>query len=57
MGLIVLNHQLTVKHLAEKPEKQNPYLSFENYIEHLKLLKRISELIWDKPDLYNADII
>ena len=57
MGLIVLNHQLTVKHLAEKPEKKNPYLSFEKYIEHLKLLKRISELIWDKPDLYNADII
>jgi hypothetical protein len=43
--------------LAEKPEKQNPYLSFEKYIEHLKLLKRISELIWDKTDWYTVDII
>jgi len=57
LRLIVINHQRTVERLAEKPEQQNPSRSFEKYIAHLKLLKRISELIWDKPDWYTADKI
>lgn len=52
-----MNHQRTVKELAETPEKQNPSKSFDKYIPHLKLLKRISELIWDKPEWYTSDII
>lgn len=52
-----MNHQRTVKQLAEKPQQQNPTRSFDAYIPHLKLLKRISELIWDKPDWYTAEII
>ena len=52
-----MNHQRTVKRLAEKPEKMNPTRSFEKYISHLKLLKRISELIWDKPEWYSAETI
>jgi hypothetical protein len=55
--LIVMNHQRTVKRLAEKPQKMNPTRSFEKYIAHLKLLKRISELIWDNPDRYSAETI
>ena len=55
--LIVMNHQRTVKRLAEKPQKMNPTRSFEKYISHLKLLKRISELIWDNPDRYSAETI
>ena len=47
----------TVKRLAEKPQKMNPTRSFEKYISHLKLLKRISELIWDNPDRYSAETI
>lgn len=55
--LIVRNHQVTVKHLSEKPEQKNPSRSFESYLHHLKLLKRISELIWDKHDWYTSDMI
>ena len=57
LRLIVRNHQRTVKQLSEKPEQKNPSRSFENYIPHLHLLKRISELIWDKPDWYTAEMI
>jgi len=52
-----MNHQRTVKQLAEKPERQNPSKSFEQYNAHLKLLQRISELIWDKPEWYTSDTI
>jgi hypothetical protein len=43
--------------LAEEPEERNPSKSFEKYLAHLKLLKRISELIWDNPKFYSADTI
>lgn len=43
--------------MSEKPEQKNPSLSFESYLPHLKLLKRISELIWDKPDWYTSEVI
>ncbi len=57
LRLIIMNHQQTVKRLAENPQKQNPSRSFEIYIPHLKLLKRISELMWDNTALYTADKI
>ena len=40
-----------------KPDEKNPSLSFETYIPHLKLLRRITELIWDKSDCYNSEVI
>ena len=35
----------------------NPSLSFDQYLKHLKLVKRISECIWDKLDRYTASNI
>ena len=35
----------------------NPSLSFDQYLKHLKLVKRISEGIWDKLDKYKASVI
>ena len=57
LRLIVLNHQDTVKQLSEKPEEKNPTRSFHTYLPHLRLLKKMSELIWDKPDWYSMESI
>lgn len=54
LRLLLLNHQRTVKQLAKNPEETNPSRSFDHYLNHLKLVKRISERIWDKPDTYSA---
>mmetsp|Transcript_15552 Transcript_15552/g.21079 ORF Transcript_15552/g.21079 Transcript_15552/m.21079 type:complete len:95 (+) Transcript_15552:1585-1869(+) len=35
----------------------NPARSFDQYLRHLKLVKRISESIWDKLDRYKASAI
>ena len=35
----------------------NPARSFDQYLRHLKLVKRISEHIWDKHDWYTASMI
>jgi len=35
----------------------NPSRSFDQYQRHLKMVKRISETIWDKLDWYTATII
>ena len=35
----------------------NPARSFEKYMKHLKLVKHISEHIWDKHDWYSASMI
>ena len=35
----------------------NPSRSFEQYRKHLKLVKKISENIWDKLDWYPAQMI
>jgi uncharacterized membrane protein (DUF373 family) len=53
----VLNHYDTVKQLSEKLEEKNPTQSFDKYLPHLRLLKKMSELIWDKPDWYSMEAI
>lgn len=57
LRLIVLNHQDTVKQLSEKPEEKNPKRSFSTYLDHLSLLRKMSEIIWDKPDWYSMETI
>jgi len=57
LRLLIVNHQRTVKQLAKNPEAKNPARSFDTYLRHLKLVKRISEHIWDKPDWYTAAMI
>ena len=57
LRLLIVNHQRTVKQLAKNPEAKNPARSFDTYLRHLKLVKRISEHIWDKPDWYTASMI
>lgn len=39
------------------PEEKNPTRSFDPYLRHLKLVKRISEHIWDNHDWYSATMI
>ena len=46
-----------VAKLSKNPEPRNPARSFDPFIKHLTLLKKISELIWEKPDLYSGEII
>ena len=57
LHLLLLNHQRTVRHLSKKPDVKNASRSFETYLRHLKLVKRISEHIWDKPEPYTAEMI
>ena len=57
LRLMVLNHQNTVRQLSEEPNQTNPSRSFESYLPHLRLLKKLSELIWDKIELYTVTSI
>ena len=43
--------------LSQNPEEKNPARSFDKYLNHLKLVKRISEHIWDKPAPYSSEMI
>lgn len=43
LRLLIVNHQWTVKQLAQNPEAMNPSRSFDQYQRHLKMVKRISE--------------
>lgn len=43
-----------MRQLSEEPNQTNPSRSFESYLPHLKLLKKLSELIWDKPEWYTV---
>lgn len=57
LRLLIVNHQRTVKRLAQNPEARNPTRSFDNYRKHLKLVKKISEQVWDKLDTFSATSI
>ena len=57
LRLLITNHQRTVKKLSKNPEEKNPSRSFDTYLQHFKLVKRISEYIWDRPAPYSAEMI
>lgn len=57
LHLLLLNHQRTVIRLSKTPDAKNASKSFEPFLKHLELAKRISEHIWDKPEPYTAQMI
>ena len=57
LRLLMDNHKITANQLALNPEDGNPSRSVDQYEKHLKLVKRISEHIWDKQDWYTASMI